>query len=645
MIKTLSLTKPYLHTTRLKKEHSDVFGRSEISEKATYLKVPTNMSLDSLKNDVKIGAPQFEELVGLVEKEKEPKYILLTVDNLEQGYMAVTYLAAAFNHKDKENYCVDDVWDESLNEDDPRVEYGWSEMSLMIPVIKEGELGYRFFNDMGYSSMGFGGFVMQGNQMPQKNDPYWLDCTNESICIVSERNCGFGFDVNDLVNGLYHFRKNKKVYIISVDSKREQYDSDDIFEDDVNWESVHRSKWNTIVLSLAADEASVQLDKKDEGKYFKLLFNSLFYKRNIRLDKGFSHARLVNMVTVMKDPNKCELMEKIINYALKDKKIQKEYKLSNQDFSFISRFVQEQEKVADIHAKDRMLNSLIGLEDVKCQVMDTINVMKYNMMRKEFGIGESEYHNVHLMLGAPGTAKTTIAKLMGQIMVEDKLLPDSRFICVNGAELKGKYVGHSAPKTKALFEEHDIIVIDEAYSLVSDRGEDDSYSKEAIAQLIIEIEEHSTDKLIIFAGYGGRNVSERNNKMKAFLDANPGIKSRITSTIYFDSYSPQEMVDIFMQIARNKHYHVEDEAKDIIFAHFQNRVHFENFGNGREARSLLETSIVYAAKRLFTEKKGKLTKRDMQTIKLRDVEYAIMQIQKNEAVQESCVSSGKLGFA
>ena len=129
--------------------------------------------------------------------------------------------------------------------------------------------------------------------------------------------------------------------------------------------------------------------------------------------------------------------------------------------------------------------------------------MKFNRLRKEMGMKKSSYHNVHMMLGAPGTAKTTVAKLMGKIMEEEKLLPGSQFTCVNGAELKGMYVGHSAPKTKALFEENDIIVIDEAYSLTGDRSEPDSFSREAIAQLVIELEEHAEDKLVIFAGYGG----------------------------------------------------------------------------------------------------------------------------------------------
>lgn len=88
--------------------------------------------------------------------------------------------------------------------------------------------------------------------------------------------------------------------------------------------------------------------------------------------------------------------------------------------------------------------------------------MKFNKMRQKMGMKGSAYHNVHVMLGAPGTAKTTVATIMGQMMFEENLLSDNRMICINGAELKGKYVGHSAPKTKSLFEDYDVIVIDEA---------------------------------------------------------------------------------------------------------------------------------------------------------------------------------------
>lgn len=326
------------------------------------------------------------------------------------------------------------------------------------------------------------------------------------------------------------------------------------------------------------------------------------------------------MTVAMNNPKKCQLIENIVKYATKDWDFSTN-KIENKDFDFMNRFcldktalVKENKSKIKISAMDRMMNELVGMDPVKKQVLGIVNVMKYNRIRANMGICGGVYHNVHVMLGAPGTAKTTIAKLMGQIMVEEDLLPDFRFACVNGAELKGRYIGHSAPKTKRLFTDNDIIVIDEAYSLVGDYGECDSFSKEAIAQLIIELENHSMDKLVIFAGYGGKKTTEKNNKMKDFLDANPGIKSRITSTIYFDSYTPKEMVQIFYKIAENQHYYVEENVKGMVYAHFQKRIQDENFGNGREARSLLETAVVFAAERVLEEKKKRYTKADMQTI-------------------------------
>lgn len=280
---------------------------------------------------------------------------------------------------------------------------------------------------------------------------------------------------------------------------------------------------------------------------------------------------------------------------------------------------------------------------VKEQVVDSINVMKYNKIRQKMKIGGSDFHNVHIMLGAPGTAKTTVAKLMGQMMVEEKLLPDNRFICLNGAELKGMYVGHSAPKTKALFENYDIIVIDEAYSLVDDSGETDSFSKEAIAQLIIELENHSMDKLIIFAGYGGAKVSRRNDKMRKFIDANPGIKSRITSTFYFDSYSACEMVQIFHKLAGIKHYIVDDSADELLYQFFQVRVKDENFGNGREGRSLLETTILFAAKRVMASSRKAYTQKEMRILLVEDVRRAIEKMNAAENVQ-STSNRQRIGF-
>lgn len=643
-MKRLSLLKPYVHTAVL---------QNQIAEKVKYLNIPTRIDEQALAADIKMGAKQFTELDKLVKKEKEPQYILITTENLEQGYLAVTYLAAAFNRK--HNVFGEYDWDEELERAVASMEE-WEENALQIPVIEESQLrqGVGAAND----PFAMNNVFMQGNQAGFAHKPYWMSCINHAICIVSDaRHMGFGMygglgyeeDLdNPFAEGLNYFQNNDKVYIIAVDTPCTWRCDED--EEQENWGMNGREKWNALILSFAIDEVSVKLTDEIAKPYYKALFQGGLEFREISTAKRFSYNRIVNMVMSMNEKNKCQLIENIIKYAVKDKNKKEEIVLTDKDFDFMDRFCRanadawNNKKTTRKSTMERMMEELVGMEGVKKQVLNVVNVMKYNQIRSKMNMGRGGYHNVHVMLGAPGTAKTTVAQMMGQIMVEEQLLPDNRFACVNGAELKGMYVGHSAPKTRALFEENDIIVIDEAYSLVGDHGENDSFSKEALAQLIIELEKHSMDKLVIFAGYGGNKVSEKNNKMKDFLDANPGIKSRITSTIYFDSYSPEEMGQIFFKIAENQEYHVDEAARALVVSYFQKRVGDENFGNGREARSLLENSVVFAATRVFEEDKKQYTKVEMQTITCGDVKKAIQQLEAAESIQNPHSMGRMIGF-
>ena len=221
-------------------------------------------------------------------------------------------------------------------------------------------------------------------------------------------------------------------------------------------------------------------------------------------------------------------------------------------------------------------------------------------------------------------------------------MPGNRFISINGAELKGMYVGHSAPKTKAYFDNYDVILIDEAYSLTCDK-ELDSFSQEALAQLIIELEKHGMDKLVIFAGYGGADINKKDNKMLQFLEANPGIRSRINSTIYFKSYSPAEMVDIVHCQAKNNKYLLTHETDEMIRKHFESRCKKVDFGNGREARSLLENITVEAARRVMNMDEKKQTKKALKELLPSDVENALKKISERYKMQNGNENEG-FGF-
>ena len=251
-------------------------------------------------------------------------------------------------------------------------------------------------------------------------------------------------------------------------------------------------------------------------------------------------------------------------------------------------------------AYQRLERIVIGQEDMKRTLCKLAAVYQFARKREEYSLVSPPIHKVLAFIGPPGTAKTTAARFFAEMMSEEGILGGSRIAYVTGTQLKAKYVGQTSDRVHQIFESSDIIIIDEAYSLVNynDADRTDNFSQEALAQLCIEVEDHSDDKLIIFAGYGGK-INEKNNKMKKFLSENPGIASRITFTVQFSPYSAEEMLDIFESLANQATFRLEDGWKEIMLPFFEERLKDENFGNGREARRFLEHAMAIAAERFI----------------------------------------------
>ena len=127
------------------------------------------------------------------------------------------------------------------------------------------------------------------------------------------------------------------------------------------------------------------------------------------------------------------------------------------------------------------------------------------------------------------------------------------------------------------------------------------------------------------------------------MDSNPGIRSRINSTIYFESYTADQMVEIFHCQAKINKFFVATEADELVRRFFAERVTKYDFGNGREARSLLENSMVEAAKRLANVPEEKVTAKMMNEIKPEDIEHAVSRMKKTLDVQEGNIKK-QIGF-
>lgn len=618
------ISRPLLKTTYIDNRNGD---------KVLYLEVPEKISRSMVVNEVEGSGRHFESTLKYIDKENRSRMVLISAESQELGFIAVSYIAGAlgdtyvpsgFEQYDCQNmepvlptkeYFADEdeepFWDDMPEEQ-------WIESKGKIPVIHASDVAC--FYSPGYTSVDFGMTLRTGQNEHSDKIPYWTKCHKEAVCILLDDTMG-----RQEIDILSRFSTNKRVYVVFANRRENDLVESDVMELPFrNSAAEMNAQKNRAVLYHGMDEIQVFLSKEDKWKYYGDVTKQAFRDHGIVNTSIIPYDRIVSVAEGVAASNMCTAINKIVEYAIKDysKGTLSVKRLKKSDFDFLKRF--EQRKTLGTRtATEKLKNEIEGLDDVKRQVKQIVNVMKLNKMRAEMGLRGEKFHNVHVMLGAPGTAKTTVAKLMGEIMTEESLLPGKRTIVINGAQLKGEYVGQSAPKTHALFESHDIIIIDEAYSMVDTAGGKDSFSNEAIAQLVIELENHATDKLVIFAGYGGKDIRAEDNKMQLFLDANPGIQSRISSTLYFPSYTPDEMVDVFLRIAERNQYSIEKNVCSYVKKYFAQRVGAKDFGNGREARNLLDACTMFLAERIMDNDRTQLAKEEIMKITMQDVKQAV----------------------
>lgn len=589
------------------------FLNNGAGEKVTYLNLELEKGYYSIREDVKNGAQHFSDIEKLINKKHLSRVVAISADNAENGLMGIAYIEMSELWKKDEAWYISQA-ELSFAEENKG---SWTEQAGKMPVIGIEEIiNYYCSSNIPFE---LDGELYSQAHVNNKKQPYWMSCRREPVCVMVPVKDASG----DCMELLDIFSANRHVYVLFLgEEKREDMD-------ELPFCGMTQKQFNALrnnyILSNSCDAANISLLGIDSRPYYKNVFRQNILQRGIKTVRGFSYGRAVALAESVNGKKVCEMIDRIISYALKDVEDTGNVVFENSTFDFVNEFSEETKScsVNGKNARRLMEENLVGLEEIKQQVYDIVNVMKYNRLRSQMNISGSSFHNVHLMLGAPGTAKTTVATYMGQLMLEEKLLPGNRVICINGAQLKGMFVGHSAPKTRQIFEKNDIIFIDEAYSITEDNGRTDSFGNEAIAQMIIEIENHSTDKLVIFAGYGGKDVADRDNKMKNFIDSNPGIRSRITSTFYFRSYTAEEMGEIFLRLARVGNYTVQDGAADQVVRYFRSRVDAGDFGNGREARALLENSSLFAARRLMESGRKDFEEEELRLLTVEDISNAI----------------------
>jgi nitrous oxidase accessory protein NosD len=238
----------------------------------------------------------------------------------------------------------------------------------------------------------------------------------------------------------------------------------------------------------------------------------------------------------------------------------------------------EPETIEDLIAQ---LNSLVGLESVKRDVHSMVNVMRLARRRVEAGLPPPPTNRHLVFAGNPGTGKTTVARLYGRILHTRGVIESGHLVEADRGMLVGEYVGHTAPKTAAVFRKAfgGVLFIDEAYSLAP-RGGGNDFGQEAVATLVKLMEDHRDDVVVIVAGYP--------HDMHRFIDSNPGLASRFTRTLLFDDYSCEELVGIVEHQVVELRYELGPGTRDALARYFDALVRDERFGNARAARQLFQ---------------------------------------------------------
>lgn len=241
------------------------------------------------------------------------------------------------------------------------------------------------------------------------------------------------------------------------------------------------------------------------------------------------------------------------------------------------------------------IDSLIGLVNIKEEVSDLLNMLKVQKMRQDSGLASPEISKHMVFYGNPGTGKTTIARKLAAIYRVLGVLSKGHFIETDRASLVAGYLGQTAIKTKEVLEraKGGILFIDEAYALCQG-GDQDQFGQEAIDTILKYMEDNRDDLIVIVAGY--------ELKMTAFINSNPGLKSRFSKYFHFMDYDAPQLCAIFSEMAIQSQYVITTSFASLLEEVCQLMIERKgnNFGNGRTIRNLFERCISNQANRVVS---------------------------------------------
>ncbi len=335
------------------------------------------------------------------------------------------------------------------------------------------------------------------------------------------------------------------------------------------------------ISELAAKKRSVTLAENSKQLIYKILLDA--YRDR---DKSFGNARYAYSLI---DEAKVNLGLRLVKMDnVRDLPTQELSLITEEDIKNIKSLKENNINVSIPIDEDLLkaalneLNKLIGIENIKNEISDTVKLVRYYKETGKDALNQVAKHTV--FIGNPGTGKTTVARIISKIYKALGLLERGHLVETSREDLIAGYVGQTALKTKQKIEEAigGVLFIDEAYSLNDDNN---GYGREAIEVILKTMEDRRGDFVIIVSGYP--------DKMKEFLNSNPGLKSRFDRTLQFYDYKAEVLEKIAISMFKDNELVMTNDTSDFLQSYFNEYYNNKdkNFGNARFVRKIVEKAV------------------------------------------------------